>query len=140
MKKVVWITLGCTLTVATIGSILAIVAPKALFGLFTADQAVLDFCVVYMKIMILTYYSSAFMTAFQSVVTGAGFATFSMLLGLLDGVVCRIGFSLLFLYVFDFGNLSFFFGNGMARTLPALIAFLYFISGKWKTRKLLGEK
>lgn len=140
VKKVVWITLGCTLTVATIGSILAIVAPKALFGLFTADQAVLDFCVVYMKIMILTYYSSAFMTAFQSVVTGAGFATFSMLLGLLDGVVCRIGFSLLFLYVFDFGNLSFFFGNGMARTLPALIAFLYFISGKWKTRKLLGEK
>lgn len=139
VKQTVWAAFGCTLLVATVGSAMAVLMPRVLFGFFTNDEAVLELGIVYLRIQVLTFYLAACLGTFQAVVTGAGFASFSFLIGLLDGVVCRIGFSVLFVYGMGMGIEGFFYGNAMARSIPAVICFLYFISGKWKTRKLLVE-
>lgn len=73
-------------------------------------------------------------------VTGSGFVTLGFALGTLDGLICKIGLSLLFVNVFGMDYLGLFWGVALSRALPALINIAYFVSGKWKTRKLLTEK
>jgi len=140
VRQTVWTALACTLTFATVGSILALTVPEVLYGFFTNDAEVIQMGVVYMQIMVITLYLAACLGTFQAVITGCGFASFSFVIGMMDGVVCRIGFSILFVYGMDMGITGFFYGNAMARSIPAVICFLYFISGRWKTRKLLTER
>ena len=92
-----------------------------------------------MRIMVITFYLSAILGAFQSMVTGSGFASLSFALGILDSLIMRIGLSILFSRVMGMGAVGFFLGNALSRLGPAIICIGYFFSGKWKTRKLLGE-
>ncbi len=139
-KRIVWNTLGCCLVVAVIASTLGVVMPKRLFGAFTQDPEVLEMGVVYMRIMVMAFFMSAITGSLQSMVTGSGFVSLGFLIGILDGVVCRIGFSILFADIMEMGAIGYFWGTAFSRTLPAVVCFVYFISGKWKTRKLLTEK
>jgi Na+-driven multidrug efflux pump len=138
-KKTLLYTLGYCLIFAAFSSILALTIPKTLYGIFTTDRDVIEFGVVYMKIMVMTFFMSATTGSLQTMVTGSGFVSLGFIIGIMDGVVCRIGFSLLFLYVFNYGVVSFFWGTAFSRTIPGLICFIYFVSGKWRTRKLLIE-
>lgn len=139
VKKIVLSTLAITLTAATIASAFALLCPRKLFGIFTMDKEVMELGVTYLKIMVITFYLAALLGTFQAVVTGVGFASFGFAIGMLDGVVCRIGFSLFFVYVLDWGVKGFFMGHAMARLIPFILSFLYYISGRWKKRKLLIE-
>lgn len=138
-SKTVWATLACGMIVAFVGSVASVLFPKQLYRIFTNDQAVMDYSVTYMRIQIITYISAAFLGGFGSMVNGSGFASLSFLLGIMDGVVFRVGLSLMFLNVFHLAENSYFLGNALARMAPALVAFVYFTSGKWKTRRLLVE-
>lgn len=140
VRKITWCTLALTCGIAAAGAVVALLLPKQLFGLFTRDADVLEASVQYMQIMCITYFSAAFLGTFQAVITGSGFASFSFVIGMLDGVVCRIGLSALYAFMLDMGVTGFFLGNATARWIPGVIAMLYFLSGKWETRKLLGEK
>ena len=136
-RKTVWTVMRCALVVAAVGSALALLLPKQLFRLFTSEPDVLEYGVIYLRVLVITFFSAAYMTPFASMVTGSGFASMSFALGIMDGVVFRVGFSLLFLHVFDLGAVSFFLGNALARVAPGTISMIYFLSGKWRTRKLL---
>lgn len=125
---------------AAIGSILSVLFPRQLFGVFTQDPEVIEMGVIYMQILVIGLFMAAFTGSFQSMVTGSGFVSLGFLLGIMDGVVCRIGFSLLFLYVFHQGVISFFWGTALSRTIPGIICLIYFLSGNWRRRKLLSEK
>ncbi|MDR1793837.1 MAG: MATE family efflux transporter [Erysipelotrichaceae bacterium] len=138
--RIVWVTLACCLSIATVCSALGLFFPKQIFSMFTTDTAVLAMSVVYLQIYVMSFYMSAITGTFQAMVTGCGFVSLGFLIGILDAVVCRIGFSLLFSEVFHLEHLSYWLGTGFSRTLPGLLCFLYFMSGKWKTRKLLSEQ
>ncbi len=138
-KNVILLTWACGLAVATVSTIFAVFAPKLVYGIFTSDPDVINFGVVYLRIMIVSFFLSASVGSLQAMVTGSGFALLNLFIGILDGVVCRIGFILLFVHVFDMEVIGYFWGNVMARSLPAIICFYYFASGKWRTRKLLYE-
>ena len=138
-KKVVYVTLGFCLCVSTVFALLSFFFPRALYGIFTKDPAVLEMGVDYLKIMIVFYYLSAIAGAFQSMITGAGFASLTFIIGIMDGIIARIGFSALFAYVFNMGIYGFFWGTALSRTIGCTISIVYFYSGKWKTRKLLAE-
>lgn len=139
-KKTVFCTFGGCLVIATAASALALTVPRQMFSIFTNDPMVIDMGVTYMRIMVMAFYMTAFTGSFQSMVTGSGYVSMGFIIGLMDGVVCRIGFSLLFYYVFQQGAESFWWGTAFSRTIPGLICFAYTMSGKWKTRKLIGEK
>lgn len=139
VKKIVLSTLTVTLTAATAASLLAVLFPRELFGIFTKDAGVMEMGVTYLRIMVITFYSAALLGTFQAVVTGVGFASFGFVIGMLDGVVCRIGFSLFFVSVMKWGVVSYFMGHAMARLIPFVLSFLYYVSGRWKNRKLLTE-
>jgi Na+-driven multidrug efflux pump len=73
-------------------------------------------------------------------VTGSGFIVMDFMIGVLDGVICKIGLCLLFVKVLKMGYVGYFWGVDASRILPGILCFLYFMSGKWRNRKLLGKR
>lgn len=132
-------TAACAVTCAAFSAVLCLLIPRQIFGLFTQDTAVQELGVTFLRIMIAHFFISAITGSFQAMVTGCGFVSLGFVLGVLDGLVCKIGLSMLFVYVFDMGYLGLFWGVALSRLLPAFINIGYFLSGKWKTRKLLTE-
>lgn len=140
VKKIVYTTIGLSSCLAAVSIIIAIFFPRQAFSIFTKDPEVIEFGVTYLRIAIIIFVLSPFQGSFRSVVTGSGFVQLSFFIGLLDGVILRLGISFLLAYVFDMGVIGFFYGNALARLGPIILSSAYFYSGKWKTRKLLVEK
>lgn len=95
---------------------------------------------VYLRIVVIHFFATAFVGSFQAMVTGSGFVTLGFAIGLLDGIVCKIGLSLLLIYVFDMGFIGLFWGVACSRILPGILCAAYFFSGKWRARELLTAK
>ena len=138
--KVTLYTWGSCLVCAAAISIGCLLIPQQIFGLFTSDPEVERLGAVFLRIMIVHFFASATTGSFQAMITGCGYVELGFLIGLLDGVVCKVGLSMLFVYVFDMGYLGLFWGVACSRILPAFVCIAYYLSGKWKTRKLLTDK
>ena len=139
-SKTIWVTFICCETLASACCMLCLFTPDLIFGVLTKDPAVIDLGRIYLRILCLHFLISSFTSTFQAMVTGSGFVTLGFILGILDGVVCRIGISLFFFYVLNAGYQSFWWGTVLARVLTGGLCFGYFMSGRWKKRKLLTEK
>lgn len=138
--KTVWTTLAMCMTVALCASAVSLIFPRQMFVLFTNEPDVMDLGVVFLKIMTVHFFCSAFVGAFQSMVTGCGFVEMGFAIGILDGVICKIGFSLFFLHVLGIGATSFWWGTAVSRLLPGCLCCWYFLSGRWKTRRMLSDR
>ena len=139
-RKITWETLGVTMVIGAVLIFLVLAFPRQLFGIFTTDAEVIEFGVIYLQTLAVGIFFSALIGPFNSMVTGCGFVSLGFFIGILDGMICRIGLSLMFLYVFDMGVLSYFWGTACCRILPCIICFIYFMSGRWAKRKLLSEQ
>lgn len=138
--KITLCTFGAATFCATMAAIPMLLIPDKMFALFTDDPAVIELGSVYLRILVVLVYSSAFTGSFQTMVTGSGFVTLGFAIGVLDGLVCRVGLSWLFANVVGMGYIGLFWGAATARIIPGLLCLGYYLSGKWKTRKLLTEK
>ena len=114
--------------------------PKLIFSLFTTDADVMALAPTYLRISCIGFAAGIFNSSFNSVINGIGFTSLSMTIGLLDGVVARISFSLLFGITLGMGLNGFFLGHILAIWVTALLSFLYYLSGRWEHRKLVVEK
>ncbi len=137
--KVTLCTLVMTLICATATSLLCIFVPHLVFRLFTSDQEVIQLGTVFLRIFILHFYVSAIIGAFQAMVTGSGFVELGFAIGILDGVVCKIGLGWIFMTVIGLGYVGLWWGVACSRIIPCMICIAYYCSGKWKTRKLLSR-
>ena len=54
-----------------------------------------------------------------------------------DGVVARIGLCLLMANVLGMGLHGYWWGSALAGFVSTIAAWIYFFTGRWKTRKLL---
>ena len=115
---------------------LCLTVPRLIFMIFTTDPEVLELAPIFLRISSLGFAASIFNSSFNSVINGIGFTSLSMTIGLLDGVVGRICFSLLFGLALGMGFNGFLLGNSLAIWITAILATAYYFSGKWKTRRL----
>ncbi len=139
-ERVVTIVRCTFIVTVTAGVILAASAflfPRAYFGLFTDDEAVLAFARTFMRVNALIYLLGAVMAPFDSVVTGTGNSLLGFLGGMLDGVVFRLGFCFLFAWGLHMGVTGFLLGDALARLGPILVSGSYYFSGAWRRRKRL---
>lgn len=139
-RRIIWTTLACCEAVAVVLCFISLTFPRQIFRLMTTDEAVIKMGVRYLQIICFHFLISSFTATFQSMVTGCGFVSLGFVLGILDGVVCRIGISLFFYYVLNAGYESYWWGTAFARVLTGLVCFWYFLSNKWAHRKLLSEE
>ncbi len=139
-KHIVWSTFGCTMAIAGVLMALVLLFPTQLFRIFTTDPEVIEFGVTYLQILAVAILAAGIIGPFNAVVTGSGFASMGLAIGLIDGVVCRIGLSLLYTRVMDMGAVGYFWANSTCRIIPILMCLVYYFGGWWKTRKLLSEE
>ncbi len=139
-KRIVYIGLALNAVLCAVNCAVALLFPEQVFSLFSSDAAVLEMAPLYLRIQCWAFIGSALMGPFGAMVTGSGFSTLGLLVGLLDGVVIRLGGSILLGEVLGMGLVGYFYGNALARLGSAAVQMVYFYSGKWRTRKLILER
>jgi putative MATE family efflux protein len=137
VSKIVHISLGLNVAYVALLSLVLLVFPTQVFRLFTSDAEVLAWAPSFMPVMVVTFLGSALMTPYNSLINGLGYASLSMVIGLLDGVVARISLSLALGAAF--GVMGYWYGNAVAGFVTVILAAAYYYSGRWRTRKLLVE-
>ena len=119
--------------------ILYVTLGKQLFMLFSDDPLVHDMSGEFVRAILWMFPAFAVMRGSGAFVQGIGHAKLSMVLAILDGVVLRIGLSWLFGIALGWGFFGFVLGYGLAPYGYAIPSMIYFLSGKWKKRRVLAE-
>ena len=138
--KTIQVGVRCALTVAVVMFCIIHAIPGPLVRLFNRDPEALTESIRCLRYLSLMAFPSSFFFIYVAISTAVGFTTFSMFCHVLDGVVVRIVLSLLLTQVFGMGLVGVYLGMGLAPTLSAIIAGIYFYSGKWRERKLLESR
>lgn len=112
---------------------------KQLFMVFSDDTLVHELSGTFIKAILWMFPALAVMRGSSAFIQGIGNARMSMVLALLDGVVLRIGLSWLFGIALSWGFFGLVLGYGLAAYGCAIPGMIYFLSGKWKNRKVLAE-
>lgn len=129
--------LRITMSYAILYSIVLLLFPSEIFGLFNKDAAVIAFASVYVIYGALDNIAGAFRSPCNSMVTGTGAALLGMSASIADGVIARIGFSILFGNIIGMGVGGYWLGNMLAGYVSVMIMLPYVLTGRWKRKKLV---
>lgn len=111
--------------------------PKQVFGLFDDNPEVLELSVKYLRINVWNYFAAATMAPVLGLMSGSGATGLQMGVSILDGVVARIGLSVLFGFAFAMGLQGFWIGSCVASYVSVILGWVYLFSGRWKTKILV---
>lgn len=129
-------TLVITLAYALLYSALLILFPGQIFSLFSRDQAVLAFASTACLFSAGDNFGGAFRSPCNSMVNGTGAAILGLVSSIMDGVIARIGLSILFGNVIGMGIKGYWLGNMLAGYVSVAILLPFVLSGAWKKKKL----
>ena len=135
VNTILLICIGAFLVISTT----FIVFSKQVFMIFSNDPEVLKMAPSYMWVLAVYFLTFALMSPFNAVVNGLGHASLGFFIGMMDGVVTRIGLAVLLGITFNMGIMGFWLGSAAAGITAALIGGTYYYSGRWKKRKLLVD-
>lgn len=136
VPKVIGVSAVLDMAFALVLTALTVFFPRAIFGLFNSDPEVLDMAMTYIPVAVLLYIGFAARSPFFALINGSGNAKLNLIVGLLDGVVCRVGLAMLMGLVMDMGIMGFWLGNAFAGYVPFLIGGVYFLTGRWKRKRI----
>lgn len=134
VPKIIGVSMVIDLAFAVLLSFLTICFPRTIFGLFNSDPQVLDMAMTYIPVAVLLYVGFAMRSPFFALINGSGNAKLNLIVGLLDGVICRVGLAMLMGLAMGMGIMGFWLGNAFAGYMPFLIGGVNFLTGKWKRR------
>ncbi len=130
--RTVGMSLAVGLGFAGVLSAVMIGWPEQVFSLFDDDPAVLAMSHSYVLIAVLNFFGFAVRGPSTALCNGMGFPVMNFVLGILDGVVMRIGLCLLLAETFHMGVTGYWLGGALAGYAFFLVMCPYFLSGKWK--------
>lgn len=126
----------CMVFCVLLGAI-ALIFPEQIFSLFDRDPEVLRLSHRYVIYGAISYIGFATRAASFALLNGIGYASLSFVASIADGILARIGFSLLFGEVLHMGIEGYWLGGAIAGNVIGIIVLFYYLSGKWKNRKLV---
>ena len=139
IRKLVRVSMAICFTAACLFSAIALLFPRAVFSLFNTEEAVLDLATQYMPSLAVAFFSFALISPFNAVMNGTGAAVLGLISSLLDGIVARVGLSLLLGITLGWGIQGFWYGSALAGFVATFIGGTYYLSGVWAKRKLVVE-
>ncbi len=137
VKKIVRISLAICLTTFFVLGTIFLIFPRQIFSLFNDSEAVLALAADQMFFCVVCMSSQALMAPFNAVVHGSDNSLLGLIMGMLNGIIARVGLALLFGNVMHMGLRGYWLGNAAAGYVTFFIAAAYYLSGRWKTRKLM---
>ncbi len=134
VKKILKNLLVITLVIVLIFSVLMILFPEEIFSLFTdsSDTDVLALAKGYVPIALLMFLASSLRATMNALINGSGNVSLNFVTAILDGIVLRIGLSLLFGVTFGMEATGFWLGDALAGFTPFWLGLVFFLTGKWK--------
>ena len=138
IPKIVGISFIFDMAFAILLSLITAFFPRTIFGIFNSDPEVLDMAMTYVPVSVLLYIGFGMRSPFFALINGCGNAKLNLAVGLLDGVICRIGLALLLGLAMNMGIMGFWLGNAFAGYVPFFVGGVFFVTGRWKTRKLIA--
>jgi putative MATE family efflux protein len=138
-EKVVWWAWIFSMALTVIFVSLYIFFGKEMFMLFSDDTKVHGMSGIFIQAILWMFPAMAIMRGSNAFIQGIGNAKLGMVLSLLDGVVLRIGLSWLCGIALGWGFYGFVLGYALAPYGCGIPGAIYFLSGKWKKRRVLAE-
>ncbi len=118
-------------------SLLLILFPEQVFGIFDKNPEVLALSHLYAPIGVLNFFGFASRAPAISFITGIGNSKLALVTGIADGIIARIGLSLLFGVSLGMGISGFWLGSAIAGYVFLFVGGIYYAMGTWKKRKTL---
>ena len=140
VPKIMLTSFAFTVTIAVLLSAAVLLFPIQVFGIFTDEPEVLSIAMEYIPIAVLIFFGSAFRAPMNTLINGSGNYPINFATAILDGLVLRIGLSLLFGLTLNMEYIGFWLGDALAGFTPFWIGLVFYFSGKWKTRKYIIKK
>jgi len=138
-KKTMHAGIMMALPIGMIFCSIAFFAPNLIMRIFTADPDVIREGVEYVRIFGFDYVIVAFLFCINGLLMGAGMTTFTMINGILSSLILRIPVAYLFGIKMNMGLSGIALAAPVASVGGLLIAFLFYKSGKWKHKRLIGD-
>ena len=138
ISKIVGISFVIDMAFAILLSLITALFPRTIFGIFNSDPEVLDMAMTYVPVAVLLFLGFGMRSPFFALINGCGNAKLNLAVGLLDGVICRIGLALLLGLAMNMGIMGFWLGNAFAGYMPFFVGGVFFLTGRWKSRKLIS--
>ena len=135
VKKILLRIAYITLSMAALFSLVIILFPEEIFGIFTADAAVMQIARGYIPIAVLLFFGAAMRAIMNALINGSGNYKINFATAILDGIVMRIGLALLFGLALDMKHYGFWLGDALAGFTPFWIGLIFYYSGRWKNAK-----
>ena len=137
-ERVPRIMLTCfafTLCSASLMSLIIYLFPEVVFGIFTDEAAVMAIAMEFLPVSVVLFMGSACRSPMNALINGSGKHRVNFATAILDGIVMRIGLSILLGVVLGMDYIGFWLGDALAGYTPFFIGLVYYFSGSWKTRK-----
>lgn len=134
VNKILKNLLVITLSIATAFGIAMVLFPQEIFALFTdsSEMDVISLANEYVPIALMMFLSSSLRATMNALINGSGNVKTNFLTAILDGIVLRIGLSLLFGVVLKMEYFGFWLGDAIAGYTPFFIGLVFYLTGSWK--------
>lgn len=140
VKKLVRVSLLICVAATGAVSLVCLAFPRQVISIFNSEPELLAMAEEYIPILVIGFMAGSLMSPYAGLVNGIGYAGLALVIGLLDGVVARVGLSMLFGLGMDMGIRGFWLGDALAGFVTAILSAIYYYSGRWRTRRLLIEQ
>ena len=134
VRQIMFAVYRIMLCVAVVASVIIYFFPAQVYGIFTDDPSVIAIGYEYIPIAILAFFSCAGRSGSNALINGSGNSRVNFITAIVDGIVLRLGLSVLFGIVLDMKYLGFWMGDALANFTPLWIGMLFYHSGAWKKR------
>ena len=135
VSKVIWYVFLISISFSTIVTLLLLAFPEQAFRLFNDDPEVILVAMEVVPVIIINFFSAATRVPACALVNGIGFASMNFVMGIMDGVVVRIGLALIMGKILNMGVYGYWYGSAIAGFVYFIVIMPYFLSGAWKKRK-----
>ena len=121
-----------TLSVAALLSLVMVLFPNAIYGLFTNDPEVLLIGEGFIYIAVILFFSGALRAVMNALLNGSGNYKINFVTAIFDGIIMRIGLTLLLGVVLGMEHYGFWLGDALAGFTPFLVGVGFYFFGNWK--------
>ena len=121
-------------------SLLLILFPQQIFGIFDRNPDVLELSRIYAPIGVVNFFGFATRSPSMAFINGVGVSKLAFITGFADGIIARIGLSLLFGVTMDMGIAGFWLGSAIAGYVFLVVGLVYYSMGTWRKRKPIASK
>ena len=118
---------------STAFTLIMLLWPEGVYGMFTPDADVLSVAAVLTLPVILNFYGAGTRSVAFSLINGSGKAKLNLAVAIIDGMISRIGLAALFGFALRWDCFGFWMGDALAGFMPMLIGGAFYLSGRWRT-------